>query len=213
VTSSSNVLVSYLSTAYLPPACVEMADLGCAAAQVSAQTVRGFWQSNWNKFDLIVVLWCTLSTLLLLFHPAWLADTIHPTVSDVLEASRAVRVLRVVSVFPRLRQFVSTLGDCTTLAFQLGLLYVLVTYSFAVIGMDAFSVWLHPNTHSGGCDNPGARASCPTCCLFSCFVCWGTVGVVLQGVNQDVQCECSYQDYSFTSFRQAMLALFQITVG
>ena len=163
--------------------------------QVSAQSWRGFWANHWNKFDFVVVVWSLASTALLLAYPAWLADTIHPIVSDLLELSRGVRVLRIISVFPRLRSFVGTLGTCTLLALQLGVLYVAVTYSFAVVGMYAFAVRCYRGTavHSG----EDTRSHCAP-----------------QHVNPDsFQCQCSPQDYSFANFNHAMLALFQITVG
>ena len=156
-----------------------------------------------------MVAWSTASTVALLAKPVLLADTVHPVVSDVLEASRAIRVLRVISVFPRLRVFVAHLGQATLLAFQLGVLYVAVTYSFALVGMFGFAVRccvarvVRLRLRRAVAARLMPRPSTPR-------------AVEPQHANPDdpeFACECSQQDYSFATFNYAMLALFQITVG
>jgi hypothetical protein len=57
---------------------------------------------------------------------------------DLFEASRAFRVLRVVTIYTALRNFMTTMADIFKLTMYLAIIYAAITYSFACVGMFIF---------------------------------------------------------------------------
>ena len=98
-----------------------------------------YCRSNWNTIDLVVVVTSTVGVLMMLAHPhTWLADVEEAGMSDVIETFRAIRILRVVIMYKPFRTLFSTFYECVGSIASLGLLYMLITYSFTLVGMALF---------------------------------------------------------------------------
>lgn len=103
---------------------------------VASYGFRAAYAGTWQRVDLVLVVLTFLSSFLLLVGPSeWLADTIDAGLSDVLEMGRALRVLRVITLSRRFQKLLETLADCAKLMGQLVFLYLVVTFSFAVLSM------------------------------------------------------------------------------
>jgi hypothetical protein len=108
---------------------------------VASYGFRAAYAGTWQRVDLVLVVLTFLSSFLLLVGPsAWLADTIDAGVSDVLEMGRALRVLRVITLSRRFQKLLETLADCAKLMGQLVFLYLVVTFSFAVLSMQVRNI-------------------------------------------------------------------------
>ena len=98
-----------------------------------------YCRSNWNTIDLVVVVTSTAGVLMMLAQPhTWLADVEDAGISDVIETFRAIRILRVVIMYKPFRTLFSTFYECVGSIASLGLLYMLITYSFTLVGMALF---------------------------------------------------------------------------
>ena len=156
--------------------------------------------SGWRQADAAIVALTWLTSFCLLVGPSvWLADTRTPGVSDVLEVGRALRVLRIITLSGRFQALLETLADCGTLILQLLGVYCAVTYAYAVVGMQAFGdIPTSPALDARSFAAAAGAATAPNGTASS--------GQLAEDFITD-------QRYSFGTFEEASLVLFQITVG
>jgi len=92
--------------------------------------------------------------------PCWVVPTPHagchetlsPSASDVFEVARALPFVRIVTVVPRLRSVLSTVGGIIALVARFAIVYCGISYAFAVVGMAIFG-GVSQADNNGFCQN------------------------------------------------------------
>uniref|UniRef100_A0A7S3F8C9 Calcium-channel protein CCH1 n=1 Tax=Haptolina ericina TaxID=156174 RepID=A0A7S3F8C9_9EUKA len=138
-----------------------------AAGKIAAYSFRGYMADNWNVFDFSLVALALVD--MLTAATGMILPGLQPTLLRVLRVLRAARVLRTFRIARSvngLRSLLKTVVlSLPALANILGL-YVVVLFTFSVLGMELFSkvVWGHHlNVDANFCDFPTAMLT-----LFRC---------------------------------------------
>ena len=92
--------------------------------------VRWLNYSHWNGYDLVVVVWSVLSSIVILSGSRM---GISQGVEDLLELPRALRILRLLSVTNRTRQTLDYLKPVLWTAGLYFVAYSSITYGFALV--------------------------------------------------------------------------------
>jgi len=143
--------------------------------------------SGWHVYDMVVLLWSLAASLGLTLGAK---QTLSKNEVDWLEITRAMRVLRVVSVVPAIRSFlqyvtgVRSSSSVLRMSVVFTFLYASVTYSFGLIGIRLFGKMKGGTGPISGDDDASAKT-----------------------VNDD---EGDGQVFTFRSLAFSLLALFQI---
>ena len=91
--------------------------------------------SLWNGFEVVVLLWSVASSVSNLLGAHVAASS---PVFDALQLGRALRLVRLVLVWDRTRVLLGHLGAVVPIAAKYAVVYVCVTYSFAVLAIRFF---------------------------------------------------------------------------
>lgn len=89
--------------------------------------------------------------------PAGCHESLPLNASDVFEVARALPYFRLVSVVPRLRSIFETVGDISAMVSRFAVVYLAISYAFAVIGMAIL----------GGVDQSDNNGYCQQCQMYT----------------------------------------------
>ncbi|XP_028398945.1 sodium channel protein 60E-like isoform X2 [Dendronephthya gigantea] len=103
--------------------------------KVTALSLQGYIQSRWNILDGLIIVISVVELLIVWCVP----DITHGLGFSVLRTFRLVRILKLAQSWVTMRALLSTIGASIGQLGNLTLLLAIVTYTFAVIGMQLFS--------------------------------------------------------------------------
>ncbi|CAM9436438.1 unnamed protein product [Choristocarpus tenellus] len=110
--------------------------------KVTAIGWKGVLRSHWvNGFDLFVLVVSLIAYGLMAVMGAQTALYVdsHAGLSDWVELPRALRILRLLTVFPHLRELLEWMSTVASMLVKILMLYFCVSFSFAVVGMGLFT--------------------------------------------------------------------------
>ena len=123
------MVIEYCS---LVSALISVSDVLIHSAAASVQS--SYWRSSWARFDAAVVGLNFVATFLLCC-----GGTAWGGFGTVLKLSRPLRVLRFASLTRTIQKFFKLVTPIVNLVMKFGLVYWLITYSFAVVGFEVFA--------------------------------------------------------------------------
>jgi len=93
--------------------------------------------NRWNQFDIII---CLLSIVGILFERLSEKNTIplNPTIIRALRVLRVARILKIFKTAKGLRSLIETVIKALPEIRNLGLLFILIFYIFAALGVEIF---------------------------------------------------------------------------
>lgn len=101
--------------------------------------LRRYFRERWNQLDAFIVVLSVSGIIFEEFHALKLP--INPTIIRVMRVLRIARVLKLLKMAKGIRSLLDTVGRALPQVGNLGLLFFLLFFIFAALGVELFGRW------------------------------------------------------------------------